>query len=811
MNNRLLFILLLFAFISSAHSQTTIRGVVYDFETNEPLAGAAIKQKNSNKIVISSKDGSFTVTVHNGLSKELTISFIGYETKDVSLLTSQQEVIVTLKSSFTLLPDVSIQASSITGGSASIRQIPGSVTYISPKQLNTFNYSDPMRALKQVNGINIQEEDGFGLRPNIGMRGTGVERSSKITIMEDGVLMAPAPYAAPAAYYFPEFGRMDAVEVLKGSSQIKYGPYTNGGVINFISKPIPRGLGVTARFEMASRNSMLYNVMTGYGTDNFGFSIETFGRQSDGFKELDNGGNTGFNRTNWLLKSFGRFKTGSISHTISLKLGLTNENSNETYLGLTDDDFNKTPLRRYAGSQVDNMLSEHRLSQISYTAEFSKNLNFNLTAYHNTFQRNWYKLDKVTDSVGTKTGIGEILDNPEQFSNVLGILQGQNTSGISALHVKANNRTYYATGVQTQMNWYTQLGGYDQKLEVGIRYHQDQMDRFQWIDDYNMVDGNMFQIAAGTPGTESNRIETASAVASYLQYIIEFNRFKIIPGIRNEHINIKRIDYGKNDPGRVGDALSSRSNTVNVWIPGIGLHYDFSEEFTSFIGVHKGFSPPGSKEGTLPEESINYELGTQYQSNRLEASAILFFNDYSNLLGVDLNAGGGLGSNDLFNAGAARVYGLEASGRYDLLPLKSPFAIPVGFTYTYTIGQFKNNFQSGYEPWADVEVNDYMPYLPNHQLGLTTSIEYKRLALNLAAKYVSAMRTIAGKKEIVFEQSVPENFIIDFSAQYMINANFMVYGSIQNLTNEVYIVSRRPAGVRPGLPRWFTMGLRFML
>ena len=93
---------------------------------------------------------------------------------------------------------------------------PGSATFIDKKELEVFNYQDVSRVLDKVPGVYIQEEDGLGLRPNIGLRGAHPHRSKKITLLEDGILVGPAPYAAPAAYYFPITTRINTMEVYKG-------------------------------------------------------------------------------------------------------------------------------------------------------------------------------------------------------------------------------------------------------------------------------------------------------------------------------------------------------------------------------------------------------------------------------------------------------------------------------------------------------------------------------------------------------------------------------------------------------------------
>jgi len=697
------------------------------------------------------------------------------------------------------LDEVVLSANAILGSKFQAKNRTGSAYYASQPELLKFNYTDVNRVLRSVPGVTLVEEDGFGLRPNISLRGTSPERSAKITLMEDGVLIAPAPYSAPAAYYFPSVARMQAVEILKGSSQVQYGPFTTGGAINMISSEIPDIFSASLLASYGSYNSGELHVKLGDSKKNFGYSIEYLNFNSDGFKDLDNGGNTGFDKNDLVAKF--RINSGyeaKVKHILDMKFQYADEESNETYVGLTDNDFENTPFRRYAGSQEDEMVNDHIQVSTTYVLDFSDNFHITTTAYYNGFSRNWYKLDAVSLN-GDSKSIANIIENPITNQEYYSVISGNQDAAADALLVKANNRKYVSQGIQTKFDYHWSGNNTFHDLELGARFHYDQEDRFQWVDGYGINNGIMNLTTAGTPGTDANQISDANAFSSYILYKLKYGNLTMTPGLRFESISLGRKDYGKNDISRQGIDLSTRENEVNVWIPGMGLNYNFNQ-ISIFGGIHKGFSPPTSKEGEQPEESVNYELGSRFTRGNFSGELVGFFNDYSNLLGSDLAATGGTGSLEQFNAGEVNVTGLEVLLNYNALNNHRKLKLPITFAYTLTNAEFRSSFDSPNDIWGEVTKGDDMPYIPKHQFNALISLEHPSYELHFSGRYNGAFRTKAGSGSIPANELVPSSFVVDFSAKYHLNDHFSINGRIINLLDETYAVSRVPAGLRPGHP-----------
>lgn len=699
------------------------------------------------------------------------------------------------------LQEVVVSSQQILGSKFKARNRTGSAYYISPEEIRKLGYTDINRMLKAVPGVNMYEEDGFGLRPNISLRGTKAERSERISIMEDGVLAAPAPYSAPAAYYFPNVARMEAIEVLKGSSQVQYGPFTTGGAINLVSTPIPNNFSGKANISYGSKNTFKSHAAIGSNWKHFGYMVEYLRYQSDGFKRYEDYAAEGFKRNDIIAKMVVKTdKVRGVNHALELKFGYAGENSDETYVGLSADDFKKTPFLRYAGSQMDKLKTDHQQWVATYLLTFSNKLKVTTNAYYNYFHRNWYKLNDVRAGITSKEkiSVADVLIDPETNIRYFDILTGKTDREGEALLVRANNRIYRSRGIQTRAEYRFNVKEFFFDLEFGLRYHADEEDRFQWDDSYSMKNKKMVLFMEGIHGTNANRVTSANALASYLLAKLRYNVWTITAGLRYEDIDLLKKDYTKEDLARSGKVRIETPNHARVLIPGIGVHYQLLPAASVFFGVHKGFAPPSAELYQKPESSVNMELGTRVSIGKFKAELIGFYNNYSNMLGSDLAASGGSGTLEQFNVGEARVKGAEFLVQYQPLPHTCSLRLPLQLSYTYTDTEMRNSFES--HSWGNVVRGDEIPYIFKHALNMQLGIEYKWFYANIGARYNSDMRTSPGQGTIAEREKVPANLILDASVNVLVNKYLTLRLNAINLTNRVYLTSRHPAGLRAGHP-----------
>ena len=788
--------------------ESTIVGSVKNEANGEGIPGVNLLLSPGDHWAVTAVDGSFKFQHLKPGKYTLQVSALGYENQNAELTLKageEQRILLRLKEDIFQLPGLEVSGISLTSGMTGTYTLPGNGFYLSPRRIRAFHDFDINNQLKEIPGVYFQEEDGFGLRPNIGLRGTGSERSQKITIMEDGILAAPAPYSAPSAYYFPTFGRMYSMEVLRGSSQIRFGPYTTGGAINLISTPLPAMMKAGMSMEGGSYGFHRLHSFAGNSHKNVAYLVEGHIMGSNGFKQLPADGSTGFEKSDFLTKL--RFNTApgrKVYQSITLKAAWMHERSNESYLGLSEADFKSNPFQRYAASALDLMQADQRQLSALYKLILLKNVEIAATAYRNEFARNWYKLDKIVVD-GEARSISNIFDNNTESQRALAIARGDSSG---ELLLKANNRSYVSEGVQANAAFSLKRGIFHHKWLLGARLHYDYMDRFQHRDRYFIADKVLYLREKGAPGSESNRIVSALAWSGFIQYTLKVKGLTLMPGLRLESSKNQKMDYGPLDPDRSGEDLVTSHNHALALIPGIGMDYQLKRGYSLFGGVHRGYSPPGTQAGARPESSVNYEMGFRKSEGLLQSQVTLWLHNFSNLLGADLAASGGSGSGLLYNGGAVLARGIEFNISYDLLGRSNNgTSLPVSLIYAFTKAHFLSSFESNYEPWGTVHKGDELPYIPAHTLTLESTWQHAGTRLELRYNYQSAMRTRASSGELVPAYATEAHFTLDASIHQELNKHFTLYISGNNLTNSIYIAARRPAGIRPGAPRILRLGL----
>ena len=700
--------------------------------------------------------------------------------------------------------EVTVESVTIIGSKDDVKDLPGSGAVISNEDLQKAMDTDIQKILTAVPGVYMRTEEGYGLRPNISIRGTAIERSAKVTIMEDGVLVAPSPYTSSSAYYFPTTGRIYSVEVLKGPAVVSQGPQTIGGAVNLISTPIPEVNSGKFVQEIGENNMARTHAYYGVNQGNFGALVEVHEHSSDGFDSIANvGGDTGFDKSDLMIKA--RYSAGN--HSLTFKRVDIDENSDQSYVGLSQASFNANPRMRYGATAYDEMMNDGEQTSFTYVGDFD-NLDVVFTSWQNDYHRDWFKVSDFNNlkAHDEDDDINELISNANNGSaNAQAILDGELPVQIEYKH---NNRFYTNEGYQFTVS--TQVGIH--ALTLGYRDMEDSESRVQ-AHEYadQAADGSLSALYGyvGLSGS-NNRLRESSATSYYLEDTMDFGKLAITLGYRSEDYEQRHRRWSdeagpnltevRTGPADVRDTMAYNDHTTSS----IAATYDLSDTTTLVAGFHEGMTPMF---GADPEEADNMELGVRYSEGTTNVEAFYFASDYSRLAAeCTLVSGAACDADEsaIFSGGEAEVTGLELNG--SMIVEGDGVSYPISISWTSTDATFKNSSDSDY--FGKVAAGDDLPYIPSKQFSIVAGF-VSDSGLRGSARLVNVGSSCSLAACGVYNK-IDSHSYLDLSLRKALNDSMDVYLILENTTNREDLISRAPSeGARSQKPRTMKVGFSY--
>ena len=782
---------ILFALFFNAAINTNAQNNTYKFsgsvrDTNGGAVVGAdikIKQQESNfeQNAVTNERGEFGFNSLEKISYQLTVAAKSFtaqtQTIDISRTSS---LIITLEPE-NIAEYVSVTSSYLAGTAEALERTAGSIETINKDTLEksrVFNFSE---ALRKVSGVNIRDEEGFGLRPNIGIRGTNPTRSTKVLLLEDGIPLAYAPYGDNASYYHPPIERFESVEVLKGAEQIEYGPVTVAGVVNYITPNPPEKSGFSLKFIGGNRD---------YFNGNVGFG-GTFGKTGVLFNFTRKQGAGARDNIRLGLNDFSSKIVQSINdkNVLTFKYSHFNEDSQIAYSGLTETEYAENPRQNPFLNDSFNLFREGL--SVSHTFVFTPKASLTTKAYTSYFSRDWWRQSSNSGERPNRRG-----NDPD-------------CRGMQDLLTTCGNqgrlRDYRIYGIEPRFNMRFDSGEIRNDLNIGFRIHHENQDRRQKNGDLpTSRDGIL---------VESN-VRRNLAVSGFIQNRFIWKNFSFTPGARLENIKFKRINRLNNTIGET---------EITQIIPGLGVTYNAFKNTTVFVGVHRGFAPPttadiitnnGGVVDLKSELSWNYEIGVRTIPVRgLSLESTFFQTEYENQI-VPASVAGGIGAT-VTNGGRTLHQGLEFAGQIDSANLfKTNYNVYFRTAYTYLgTAEFRGERFSAISGFTSISVTgNRLPYAPKNLL--TTSIGYSfrnfdafvennRIGSQFSDDLNSTIPSANGQRGTIQAQT-----FWNATANYRIEkwkTTFFV--TAKNIFDKTFIVDRS-RGILPSSPRLLQGGFK---
>lgn len=665
----------------------------------------------------------------------------------------------------------------------SLQKVPGSGTVIGSKDLKRAQPVNTAEILRRVPGVQVREDYGGGSRLDLSIRGLESGRSRRVLMLEDGVPMALNPYSEPDMNYAPAIERYRAIEVVKGSGNILFGPQTLAGTINFVTLTPPDR--PTATIDVDAGQYGYVRAVGSYG-DAIGdarYVLQVLQRHGDGFR-----GQT-FDSTDTLGKVI--VPTGRDGE-LALRLSWRRDDAVSEDIGLTSKMFHDTP-RRETLAPHDHLIFDKYDIALIHEQRFSAQTKLKTILYTNDQPRIWRRQDwdrAPTPGVPYERIIGD-----------------QTTPG-GALFFRFSDaildRDYGVVGLEPRAEHRMKTGFVEHTIDFGGRVLRETAH-------YQQRSGNYPDSYAGTLDFEEKH--DATAFAGYLQDRMAFtDELLLTPGIRFEHEEFRRVVLRQAVQGQVQDTFDEGSKAVNGVIPGAGLTYG-TKRANVFGGIHLGFAPPRVTSAISPrgvpadvhaEQSINYELGTRLGPAKwLRFEGAGFLSDFNNQ--VVVNTTPGVDAN-LSDAGATNIFGAETglAIAFDKL-IGYATVTELGVRYTYSHATFRYGPNAGH----------FLPYAPEHSLNANFDVEHEsgfggQVAYTFVGKqFTDEANTVAEDVTGTLGQLDPYH-IVDVTAHYRHEpSHITIRLTAKNLLDSDYILARRPNGIFPGGYRQILVGVRW--
>jgi Fe(3+) dicitrate transport protein len=777
-----------------------VRGLIQNSE-GEPVIGALVQVKNTVQKYYTDYDGYFTIRDLEEGEYIIRVEAFGFEPKDMSINISSgggDKIEIVLTESNFHIPEITLVAKD----DRLFRKTPGSASYIDKKELGLIAPVSGNEVFRRVPGVHVVDEEGLGLRANIGIRGLDPDRSRGVLILEDGIPVALAPYGEPEMYYTPNMDRMEGVEVLKGSGQILFGPQTIGGVINYQSLNPPDEASGFIRLRGGEGGFFSSLISYGDTRENMGYQLN-YNR-----KRADQIGITGFDIHDLNLKFV--FDLNSKSE-LSVKASVYDEISNSTYIGMPQTMFD-SGNQNFVHLAPDDRLRVRRYAlSLTHHYRFNKNSRLKTTAFGFSTTRNWQRQDFSLNG-----------NNNLKPGNWTGVIWGDESVPNGAIYMRNSsgnrNRHFEVVGLESQFSHQYRI--YGQKSEVKIGFRQMYENTTE-----QRINGSKQDSRTGNLITDEIRSTLASSFYAHNQTKLH-KSFSITSGVRIEHMsfdrNILRGPFEIAGTILTRDTSVHNSNTLTQIVPGAGFNWAFDSKSSLYGGIHKGFAPPRLKDAITavgevaelgPELSTNYELGVRtVPSAYISVEFTGFYMDFSNQIIPVAESAGGTGAG-LINAGRTLHRGIELGIDWNIAQLlKWKKAALIYHTSLSLIdAKFTDDRIS-----EGIEINGLKtPYAPNVLVNSALSLEtVNGSGFSIIYQYTGEQFTDLINSVEPHPNGrtgmIPAFNTLDFSVFHKIEKwNTTLSFSIKNLTNERFIVSRRPQGIRLGLPRYISGGLEY--